>query len=299
MEEQLTTRQVAAALSVSESSVKRWCNCGAIPTIRTLGGHRRIPLTGLMEFLEVNNREVKSPLFPGSLAGPAMQLTEETSSEEVSPNLSGPELLAQLVSALEKGDELACRSILTSIYSAQENFAVVADRFVAAAFHEIGERWKYAVVEIYQERRACEICARMLHELRRLIPEAPADAPLALGGSPTGDQYTLPSKLVDLVLRESGWRTMNLGCNLPLTTVAAAVREHRPRLLWLSVSEVESPSEFALQYQELRSQLPRDQLVVVGGRALNDDLRPQLSYTAHCDNMQQLASFASAVHGAS
>ena len=50
VEDQLTTRQVAEALSVSESSVKRWCDQGAIPTIRTVGGHRRIPLDGLLRF---------------------------------------------------------------------------------------------------------------------------------------------------------------------------------------------------------------------------------------------------------
>jgi len=35
LDEQLTTKQVADVLRVSESSVKRWCDSGVIPTVRT------------------------------------------------------------------------------------------------------------------------------------------------------------------------------------------------------------------------------------------------------------------------
>jgi hypothetical protein len=30
---------------------------------------------------------------------------------------------------------------------------------------------------------------------------------------------------------------------------------------------------------------------------LDDRIRPHLKYTAHCDNLQQLARFATAMHG--
>jgi MerR family transcriptional regulator, light-induced transcriptional regulator len=204
-------------------------------------------------------------------------------------------LREQFAAALEAGDEARSRDILSSIYAAVENMATVADHFIAPVFHTLGERWICDTLEIYQERRACEICSRLIHELRRLIPEADSDAPLALGGSPEGDYYNLPSQLVELVLRENHWRTMNLGSNLPLSTLFAAVRQHRPRLLWLSVSHIANPEEFVEQYREFRSDLPPDLLIVVGGRALTDDLRPQLAYTAHCDTLQQLAGLAAAV----
>jgi len=61
VEDSFTPKQVATALQVSESSVKRWCDRGVIRTDRTLGGHRRIPLENLMEFLESTNRRVLDP----------------------------------------------------------------------------------------------------------------------------------------------------------------------------------------------------------------------------------------------
>jgi methanogenic corrinoid protein MtbC1 len=199
--------------------------------------------------------------------------------------------------ALEVGDEAVCRKALTDAYAATESFALLADEFIAETFHLLGEKWTCGEIEVYQERRGCEICSRILYEFRRLIPEAPLNAPLALGGSPSGDNYSLPSQLIDLVLRECRWRSMNLGCNLPLSTVLAAAIEHNPKMVWLSVSHLENPDEFLAEYTRFHRQLPPDTMIVLGGRALNDVLRPKMKYTGFCDSMQQLTEFATALHG--
>lgn len=285
MEQHLTTRQVAEALSVSESSVKRWCDSGAIPTVRTVGGHRRIPMPGFLRFLEESKQQVRVPLVKDP--------------EPLSPSTAekpAGDLPRQFVAALAQGDEDRCREVLSRHYAHRQSIAELADEFVAEAFHVLGDKWTCGEIEVYQERRGCEIVSRLMHEFRRLIPEPAARAPLALGGAPAHDYYSLPTQLVDLVLRECGWRSMNLGSNLPLSTIAAAVEEHRPRLLWLSVSHLVDPHAFVEEYQSFRKGLPSDLMVVIGGRALTDELRPHLDYTGHCDNMQQLASLASAVH---
>ncbi len=284
MEEHLTTRQVAHELRVSESSVKRWCNSGAIATVRTVGGHRRIPQQALQHFMEQ----------AGGVDGKLSLL------DSASPPLTASGLVdtqAEFTRGLLMGDEAGCRTILSSVYRSTGSIAFIADEIIARSFRELGVGWECGKVEIYQERRACELCNRMLNDLRRLLPDAPPGAPLALGGSSAGDPYTLPSQIVDSVLTECGWHAMNLGCNLPLSTLVAAVQEHQPRLLWLSVSHLESSADFALQYADLQARLPRKLLIVLGGRALTDELRPQLAYTAHCDNMRQLTSLAKALRG--
>ncbi len=191
MEDQLTTRQVAEALNVSESSVKRWCDRGAIPTIRTLGGHRRIPLEGLLKFLEQTNRQVLVP----------SKLKEQESGESRLPPQTDdlPELLPQFEKAVIAGDEETCRTLLTKYYARHESFSRLADEFIAATFHRIGELWDCGSLEVYQERRGCEVCHRVLYEFRRLLPQAPPNAPVAIGAAPSGDQYTLPSQIIELV----------------------------------------------------------------------------------------------------
>ncbi len=287
MEEQLTTRQIAEALQVSESSVKRWCDRGVIPTIRTAGGHRRIPLGGLIRYLEESDQQV--PAILSSLVHPVPPPTREDAQCNVDA------LRTRLREALDAGDAERCRQTLLDAF-AEGSIASLADALVAPTFHEIGDRWDCGELEVYQERRSCEICSRALQELWRRLPEPPPNAPLAIGGSPAGDHYSLPGQLIELVLRQGGWKSMNMGSNLPLASLAAAAVTHRPKLLWLSVSHIEGEAQFLADYGKFYAELPPSVAVVLGGRALNDRLRPKLRYSGFCDNMEQLASLAIAIH---
>ncbi len=241
-----------------------------------------------MKFLEDTNRQVLVPAKLKENDEPTLRFPD---------NVEPEDLLPQFIEAVVQGDEPACRTLLTKHYAQHESFANLADEFIAATFHRLGELWDCGSLEVYQERRGCEVCHRVLHEFHRLIPAAPPNAPVAIGASPSGDQYTLPGQIIELVLRECSWRATNLGANLPFETIAQAARTYNPKLLWLSVSHLEDEAKFVTNYAAFREQLPAQTLVILGGRALHDGLRPKLKYTAHCDNMQQLAAFASALHG--
>ena len=66
-------------------------------------------------------------------------------------------------------------------------------------------------------------------------------APIALGGAPEGDPYVLSSLMVELTLLEVGWRVLNLGPDTPMAALAVAVRQHRPRLVWISITTQPPP----------------------------------------------------------
>lgn len=51
----LTTREVAQRLNVSIRAVQAWTLAGKVPTIRTPGGHRRIPESALQVLLVARN----------------------------------------------------------------------------------------------------------------------------------------------------------------------------------------------------------------------------------------------------
>lgn len=301
MESQLTTRQVASALQVSESSVKRWCDRGVIPTIKTVGGHRRIPLDGLLEFLEATNRQLIRPeeLGLGAANSRTGQVSVPTSPLLDPSKLSeATQLLRQqFEEAVIAGDEKGCRRVLSQWFAIEQKFSSLADELIAHTFHKLGEMWSCQKLEIFEERRGCEICTQLLYELRRLIPEPAPNAPLAIGGAPEGDHYSLPSQMVEIVLRECGWRPSNLGVNLPLRSMGSAIRKSQPKMFWLSASHLASKESFLAEYKEFVASIPQETVIVLGGRALDDQIRPHMKYTAHCDNLQQLARFATAMHG--
>lgn len=168
----------------------------------------------------------------------------------------------------------------------------MADELIAPAFHALGNRWSSGAIDIYQERRACEMIIRWLHAAGQRIAEPPPGAPQAIGSTVSGDYYALPGQLIHLTLKQLGWRATNLGVDLPVGSLLAAAQELKPQLVWLSISHLEEPAEFVDQFRMLADRLPSSTAIVVGGRGLQGDIRRQLPYTAYCDNLQQLTSFA-------
>ncbi|WP_246105670.1 cobalamin B12-binding domain-containing protein [Rosistilla ulvae] len=205
------------------------------------------------------------------------------------------DLVESFTNALLAADESTCRQIIHQAFKRNDSFIEVAASVVCASMKLIGERWQNGQSDVLQERYGCEICFRLVNELAQYIPLPGPEAPLAIGCAPPDDQYQLPTHLVELVLREAGWNARSLGNNLPLESLLDVVTRYQPRLVWVSISVIEDRASFVQTFNDFALRLPKGVFLVAGGRAMDDDLRPQLRYSAHCDNFYQLAGLASAM----
>lgn len=280
MSQLLTPKQVAQAIGVSESSLKRWCDRGLIGATRTAGGHRRLRLDDVLEFLRQSGHRIVRPDL--------LSLPSNTGHGATVVNRARE----QMREALLIGDEDQCRRIVFDLHLGGQPAAEIFDRVIAGAFYDIGDRWSCGEAEIYQERRACDICQRVLTELRAAIPPADETAPRALGGAPQCDPYTLPTAMAEIVLRQAGWRAESLGARLPFRTLAAAIRDEQPHIFWLSVSYLDDPQQFIDEFREFQQQVRGEAAIIVGGQALTDSVRRQMEYSAFGDGMQHLDAFA-------
>ncbi len=170
IEKLFSPKQVARALGVSESSLKRWCDRGLLETRRTGGGHRRISLGEVCRFVRDSGQSLQRPDLLGLPATSGC----------------GPRGIARAMEHLEQavreGDEVACRDITIDLYLAGFPIAAICDDLIATVMHRVGALWDCGEVEIYQERLGCEIFGRLLEELRRIIATPDRSAPVALGG---------------------------------------------------------------------------------------------------------------------
>jgi excisionase family DNA binding protein len=274
-------KQVARAIGVSESSLKRWCDQGLIHTVRTAGGHRRLMLPDVLEFIKSQGRDLVEPEVIGL---PALTRAGVRTLERARQDL---------INALVAGNETASRQIVFDLIFAEHRLCDICDEVIGDAFHEVGDLWDCGTVEVYQERRACEIIVRVMLELRQFYRDPSTRAPLAVGAAPAGDPYTLPTTMAELVLRENGWRAVSLGSNLPFNTLAAAVRDQHPQLFWLSVSSIDNEDEFVTGFNEFVEQARQmGTAVLIGGRALTEPIRKRLNFTSFCDRMRNLEEFA-------
>ena len=212
MSELMSPKQVARAIGVSESSLKRWCDQGLIKTVRTAGGHRKMPMADVLQFVREHDHPLVSPEVLG--LPPASELAA----------LGLTRGKPRLVDALLAGDELLARQIVFDLYVAKHSISVICDEVIAAAFREIGDRWACHDADVYQERRGCELCLRILFDVRK-IQRLPDRTWTATGGTIEGDQYALPSAMAEIVLRESGFRATSLGSSIPFPSLSLRLRQ--------------------------------------------------------------------------
>jgi methanogenic corrinoid protein MtbC1 len=281
MRDTLTPKQVALAIGASEASLKRWCDKGLVPSVRTLGGHRRLPLSGVVEFLRKSGQPLVRPELLGlpSTTGKGNPTIERAR--------------AGMREALEAGDEEQLARVTFDLYLAGHRAADICDRPLAEALHDLGTRWQHGEVEVYEERRGIEVCLRVLHRFRRMLPAIDPAAPLAIGATLEGDAYSVPTCMVELTLREGGWRAESYGTGHPPETIAAALETVRPRLLWLSVSTFPSREIFLASYARVQAKAEELGIALaVGGRALGEDLRREMKYSAFCDTLGHMTAFA-------
>lgn len=226
MDRLLTMSRLAAALGVSESSVKRWADDGAIVCSRTVGGHRRVSVADAVWFIRRTRSAVVRPelLGLGDLSSLPPRFSEESDPTEA------------LYGALESGATPAVRAMLQSLYIQGRSLAGLFDGPVRAAMARIGELWLHAEWGIVVEHRATSILVGALSSLRSIMPTHDPSAPVAVGGAGPNDTYVVPSLMASLVMAEAGFTDVNLGPMTPASVLLNASTYYGSRVAWLSLS---------------------------------------------------------------
>jgi len=293
-------KQVAEQLGVSESSVKRWLDQGSVPILRTAGGHRRVSQESVDRLVEQLKTTSGFPRLSELVdeGGVAESFGEHrlgsglTVGAQICCDLTATETLVDAFRlSLLQGDEQVCRQLVEQMIDRGHSPSTAADLLITPAMHGLGHQWEQGELAIYQERRACGIAMELISGLRHQLP-LNNDGPVAIGGSPEGDIYQLPTALVELALCERGWRAKSLGTNLPMSEFVKAVAEYSPSVLWISMSCLSEEEQFIRDFNEMAERLPRQTAILIGGRAATDTIRPRLRYAGHCDSIRHLIDLA-------
>ncbi len=275
----LKTQQVADALGVSVSSVKRWVDSGALEATRTLGRHRLVSLANALQFARRENFPVD-----GLLA-----ITVEPDLTVINDRLCG-----KLFGALKLGNEREASALIVAAYRSGPGIVEVADHLIRPVMERIGHGWLLGQWDVYEEHQATALIISTLAGINyTLIQSAQELRPLALGAASEGDPYVLPGLLAEIAVREIGWDVRNFGGDLPLRSLAAATRKHRPKMIFLTVSRIADRAKFISDYAyfyEAANQVGA--AVILGGRALDPELRSHLIFASFGDRIAHLSEFA-------
>jgi len=281
MTELFTPRQVARAIGVSESSLKRWCDRNVLASVKTAGGHRRVAYEEIVRFCRETGRSLAEPEVLGLPAAVGQGTT-----------VFGRARL-QFQEALVAGDENVARRVLLDLHLTRHPIRQIGDEVIGPALRDIGDAWECGHLAVWQERRGCEIVQRVIYELSHMAPTPDVDAPLAVGGTLEGDPYRLSTMLCEAVLRESGWRAESFGSSIPISSFTQALLEMRPRLCWISISHIADHDALVAGLNELYRAVSASGIqVAIGGRAVDDALCEKILFSVRCRSLYDLQTFA-------
>ena len=278
----LKTQQLAEALGVGVSTVKRWIDGGSLKSSRTVGKHRLVSLAEAIRFARTRNLPLLSLQTMQGLGAPAIAVVDDRVREA-------------LTAALRDGRMGEAKLLITSAYTALGNASQLADDVIRPAMETIGHEWSTGALDVYQEHRASRIVEGVLMDLvgKYLHSSGDHGAPLAIGACPEGDLYTLSGLLCELSLREMGWNVINLGPNLPLSSFAKAVKVHSPQLAWLSITHLTDRERFIREYRAFHEVATQTKTAVcLGGSALDSPLRARIVAGGFGERVAHLAEFA-------
>lgn len=277
----LTPRELAEAIGVSESSLKRWADAGLVRVSRTGGGHRRISFAEAARFIRERRATIVRPDILGL------------------PKLDGAARgneADRLFQFLNDGQAQQARGLLVTMFLEGRSVAEICDGPLREALARLGELWRHDDEGIFIEHRATDIVVGGLNQLRSAL--AGRDGPVAVGCAPAGDPYFLTTLMAAMVCESVGLSPVNLGADTPISALRHAVARHRPLLVWVSVMSEEAAADGAAGFADLAEDLDRRGIaLVIGGRhrdALAAAQRP-LERVLFASTMGELAAFAQAL----
>lgn len=274
----LTCRQAADVLQVSESTVKRLCDAGALKFLKTAGGHRRIQLAEILRFRHENEAADKSSAATSFRSSPQAKRQH-------------------LIKCLLRGDADAVTACVLELLQNGEPISEVLDDLVTPVMHQIGDGWEAAALDVYEEHLSSLTLDNTLTLLQGLLPISHADLHPAcmrrtmLGACLGDERHTLALRMIQLAARKAGWKVQSLGASVPCESICKAVDRLRPEVVFISYTIVRDDQRAIEENHRLFETLSPHQRLCIGGQALSRSIRQRMRFHFFGDTIGQLLDF--------
>lgn len=241
----LTSTETAELLSVSPSTVKRWCNQGELEFETTSGGHRRLLLEDVMDFARA--RDLDTILTPFRPYEPhvwsAMQAIRQDGSFR--------ELHALAMGWVSRGEFRSLGLLYEAIgRDPSVDLCAFFDEAVRGLMRRVGDSWEQGRLRIGDEHLVSQVMLEVLlgmRSTRRAPSGANNGAPsrVAVVGASEGSRHHLGALCIRLALERKGWDVLFLGADAPLEDLAAIQSARGASLMCVSVAPHPTPGDLA------------------------------------------------------
>lgn len=206
----LTTRQVASRLDVSEATVKRWSDSGALACERTPGGHRKFRADEV-ERLALRLHGVAPPASV--------------------PSMDVDEICRHALA----GDAVSLHVVAERWMNGGGRLDSLFDLVFRPALEQVGERWAAGTATVADEHTASAAMAEVVNRLAGFVTQRPRRG-TAISACLAGEHHGLASRMCGLLLREAGFHALVPGPDTPDDALLALIEESDARVVCLSAS---------------------------------------------------------------
>ncbi|MGD8664986.1 MAG: MerR family transcriptional regulator [Desulfobacterales bacterium] len=130
----------------------------------------------------------------------------------------------------------------------------------------IGELWRRGDLKIINEHLATPVIRSVMWNLLDSL-EVSTEAPRIVIATPLDNRHELGALAIALIARESGWRSVYFGPNLPADEIAAAAKSTGARAVALSITFSVDQRQHVNELKKLCHLLSDDTVILVGGQA--------------------------------
>jgi excisionase family DNA binding protein len=277
----LTTKHVARLLQISEATVKRWADSGALRPDKTIGGHRRFSIHAVAKLRREHAQSKKSDRSP------------RVRNKLAKPLASSRALLETLLA----GEDAAASAALIDAYLHGHSLITICDTLITESMHMVGDLWMQGDISVADEHLATRVMLAAVQQLRGVIAATDPNGLSAICCGIEGDLHELPIHLAEIVLESEGWSVINLGPNTPLFSLREMVAQKRPQVVCVSARMIADLDRSAVEFAPLKKLLSKLKAqLVLGGEAFRDpNLRRRFPADLYANTFQALSKFASSL----
>ncbi len=245
----LTSPKVAKLLNVHESSIKRWCNSGELPTQTTEGGHRRISWTAFQEFSDT--RELSHPYTPFKKEALMVYLGHQQLLKKNQP-LS----LQETIQTWMSRNELCYIAplLLLVLNETKWNYSYIFDNILFPSLKQVGQWWLNGKITTSDEHRISQewqqglIISRFHIHKNIEFSHKPLKAIVACSEENT---HEIACHCLRLILEYRGIEVIFLGARVPTSDLIKAQLHYRTELVCVSYSPYNKMNDIELAHETL------------------------------------------------
>jgi MerR family transcriptional regulator, light-induced transcriptional regulator len=142
---------------------------------------------------------------------------------------------------------------------------------VGPFLHELGEAWVSGAIDVYHEHFASERLRDFLTSTWRPLSDT-ARGPVVVCATLPGERHALGLHMAASVVALAGCRITFLGSDTPISDIEGGARQSDAAGVVLSVSQAADTSRVRDALRMLRSRLPAEMRIVVGGLGAPGDV---------------------------